>query len=155
MDAYKKEYTTLGVGGGGVHATAPSQWSDTTAQITIYDRRLTPYFGDLVEGGVVIDKRPCVDRDDYVKMVVSGPILQESLPPGHKNVFDYGSPRTIIPCTTEDKFSGLDYVSLDIYLALWSKMGAKIGKRVGDEIHWENGEITSIPPAELRWKFDS
>lgn len=150
-EAYKKEYTTLGIAGGGVYATAPSQWSDTAVSITIYDRRLIPYLGNLVEGGVVIDKRPCVDRDDFVAMVVSGPMLKESLPAGCKEVFDFAIPRTVVPVVQGETLRSLDYIALDVYLDIWRKVGAKIGKRVGDTIVWENGYIFPIPPEDQRF----
>ena len=146
-DRYKKEYTTLGIAAAGVYATAPSKWSDTAAHLTIYDSRLTPYLGDLAEGGVVFDKRPCVDRDDFCSMVVSGPMLKESLPSGHYQDWD----RKVVPVTSETKLGGFDYIALDVYLDIWRKAGAKIGIRKGDSIHWESGEVFPIPPEENRY----
>ncbi len=148
---YKSEYTTLGIAMAGVYATCHNPLGDMACSVTIYDTKIEAYYGDLVEGGVVIDKRPCVDREDFVSMVVSGPMLKESLPSGHKEVFDFGYPRTLVACSAEDKFSGFDYIALDIYLGIWRKAGAQIGKRVGNEIHWEDGTTVPIPEASQRF----
>lgn len=159
MDPYKQEYTTLGIAAAGCYATAPNPWSkDSAASITIYDRRLTAYLGELVEGGIVIDKRPCVNRDDFVSMVVSGPMLQESLPHDTKRGWD-----STEPCTLEQarEAKGFDYLSLNLYIQVWAEKGARIGVRVGDKVYWNDGPLfgwgipQDIPPAELRYQCDS
>lgn len=142
-DKYKKEYTTLGIACAGVYATVGDN-----VRVSIPDTRLSSYYGDLVEGGYLIDKRPCIHREDFVHMVVSGPLLKESLPYGHKEGWD----RKAIPVDPEgEKFGSLDYVSLDVYLDLWRKAGAKIGVRKGNKISWEDGSQTLIPNEKDRW----
>lgn len=152
-EAYKPEYTYLGIAAAGVYANAPNPWGDTPASVSIPDYRLTAYLGDLVEGGTVIDKRPCVDRDDFVKMVVSGPILQSNLPSGSIKVWD-GLSRRIDPCTIEQakQAKAFDELSLDLYAQVWADIGARVGVRKGNQIHWNDGSIQDIPPAELRWQ---
>jgi hypothetical protein len=46
----------------------------------------------------------------------------------------------------------MDCISMDLYLDLWRPLGAKIGKRVGNEIVWENGDVSVIPDEKDRWK---
>lgn len=146
-DAYKKEYTILGIGDGGCWARAKSNFSDTSASITIYDKRLSCYYGDVIEGGIVIDKRPCVKRKDFVRLAFKCAILNEGLPPKSKQGWDM----KIVPCVDARDAGGMDYISLDIYLNLWESFGARIGTRVGDEIVWRDGTKTAIRPESKRW----
>lgn len=149
-DRYRKEYTTLGIALAGVYASAPNQWSDHAASISIPDNRLTPYLGDLAEGGVVVDKRS-VPIARLVELSVSGPMLKESLPAGTKDVFSFDE-RKPVPVVEGEKLGGFDYIALDVYLNIWRKAGARIGKRVADAIHWEDGEVYPIPPEAERWQ---
>ena len=156
-DSYKQEYSTLGIALAGVHATAPNQWSSSTAiSIQIPDKRLNCYLGNLIEGGTVIDKRTC-DEDDVFEYVVSGPMLQESLPNGTMSAAfcsdSHSLQRRNVPIKCEDvrKCKSFDYIALDLYCELWSGLGARIGKRLGDTIMWNDGEIQSIPSVDERW----
>lgn len=151
-DQYKSEYTTLGIALAGVYATAPNKWSaDSACQISIPDRRLSAYLGDLVDGGVVVDKRTCKE-EDIIQWVCSGPMLKESLPDSTHENFE----RQLIHTTLEDilarKIGGFLYIALDLYLALWKYLGARVGRRIGNVIVWE-GELFEqpIPPVESRW----
>ena len=147
-DSYKQEYSTLGIALAGVHATAPNQWSSSTAiSIQIPDKRLNCYLGNLIEGGTVIDKRTC-DEDDVFEYVVSGPMLQESLPNGTMSAAFCPAP---IKCESVRDCKSFDYIALDLYCAYWSNLGARIGKRIGDTIVWNDGEIQSIPSVDERW----
>lgn len=146
IQPYKKEYTYLGIALAGVYAEAPNQYSKTSVSVTIYDTRLSAYYGDLAEGGIVCDKRPCKDHPDMVHMVVSGPMRGSYLPEKTKNGFNGNE-----SCEDARDAGGFDYVSTDLYLGLWRSMGARIGKRVGDTIEWEDGTIESIVPCEMRW----
>jgi len=145
-DAYKKQYTTLGIAAAGVYATSGSKSSSQ-----IPDNRLHAYLGDLVEGGQVMDKRPCLEHPDFFLMVFSGPMLKEDLPPGTCNK---AFSREVLLCTAADfpNLGGYDYLSLDLYTELWRQLGARIGKRIGDFIHWEDGECQPIPLEADRWK---
>lgn len=141
MGKYKKSYSILGIGDGGVYAKEGDNVS-----VSIPDTRLSSYFGDLKEGGIVIDKRPCVDHPDFVRMVINGPMLKEALPPGHKDNFG-----EISPCDNPEKAGWMTYVSLDLYLKLWEKLGAKIGKRIKNKIKWNDGTMEVIPPWKERF----
>lgn len=150
LDSYKREYTYLGIGDAGVYAEAPNKYSKHPASITIYDTRLSAYFGDLAEGGIVVDKRPCTNRDDFVKAVVSGPMRGSWLPEKTREGFGGN-----VSCNDANEAGALDYVSTDLYLDLWRDKGARIGKRVGDEIHWEDGKHESIVPVSQRWTVNN
>lgn len=145
-----KAITTLGIAAAGVYGTAPNEWSkDSAVRITFYDTKLTPYFGDMAEGAVVIDKRPCIDHPDFYKMVIAGPMLRESLPAGHKKGFDDKEP---VPCENVNDCKGFDYIALDLYVRLWEDMGAKVGYRRGNKIVWNNGSESAIPAAKDRYQ---
>jgi hypothetical protein len=142
-DAYENKYTTLGIAAGGVYATIGDD-----CNVTMYDRRLSPYYGDLAEGGIVIDKRPCLSHSSFIEMVISGPMLKESLP-SHSCERMFSD---VQPCDDARCCKGMDCISMDLYLDLWRPLGAKIGKRVGNEIVWENGDVSVIPDEKDRWK---
>lgn len=147
---YKQEYIYLGIALAGVYAkgrTKVTENSVTTFNSSIPDNRLYPYYGNLVEGGVIVDKRTCQECD-VVVMAVNGPILKDELPAGHKqSLFD---PPT--PCSDPTECKGFDYISMDLYLKLWRGLGAKIGERRGNLIQWENGHTEDIPPFEKRFE---
>jgi hypothetical protein len=145
-DAYKPEYTILGIALAGVHAKARSQWGECS--ITMYDNRLFPYLGNLLEGGTVIDKRSCKE-EDIVQWVIKGPMLKESLPAGHKDGLWGTGP---IKCEDPKSCSSMDYIALDLYVKLWSDMGARVGTRQGNYIVWNDGEVQTIPSVESRWQ---
>lgn len=143
-----EEYLTLGIADAGVYATAYNKWApDRPSSITIYDRRLEAYYGDLAEGGLVLDKRPCRENDEFIKRVVCGPMHGQHLP--SKTRDSWGKH---IPCESAKEASGFDLVSTDLYLSYWRELGAKIGYRKGNYIEWENGEKDEIPSEEDRWK---
>ncbi len=141
-DAYKSEYTTLGIAAAGAYATIGDD-----CRVTMYDRRLSPYYGDLAEGGIVIDKRPCVGHPSFIEAVISGPMLKESLP-SHTRQRMFSDAES---CDDVKTCRAMDYVSMDLYLNLWRSLGAKIGKRNGNEIVWDNGDVSVIPDANERW----
>lgn len=147
MDAYKQEYTTMGIAASGVYAKIGDNIS-----VSIPDKRLFAYLGNLVDGGIVIDKRTVPDAD-LVKWVISGPMMKEGLPSGTKDSLNFETPRAApIPAKHGDKFSGMDYIALDLYVKLWEGLGARIGTRKGDIIYWNDGESQPIPPIESRWQ---
>lgn len=159
-DKYKNEYIHLGIADGGCYADCESNFShDTAAHITIYDRRLTPYLGDLKQGGIVIDKRPCIRRNDFVKNVVRGPMLNVMLP--HDTINSVMAKRNLA-CTIEQARTagGYDYISLNLYVQYWAELGARIGVRVGDKVYWNDGPLfgfgvpQDIPSVENRWQWD-
>ena len=155
MTGYKQEFLTLGIAQAGYYATSPNAWGEMPCSIQGYDRKLAPYLGELVEGGLVVDKR-LVLIDVLIDGVVAGPMLNESLPP---KTYRRMGEEIKVPIMGEDgeyrredgaKFSGFDYISRDVYLAYWRKRGALIGRRRGDVIKWESGITTPIAPFEQR-----
>lgn len=148
-ELYKNSYTYLGIAAAGVYANEGDNVS-----VSIPDRRLIPYLGDLCQGGVVLDKRPCVDKAGFFRLVVDGPLMKESLP-GGTMIPHYSRQREIVPCL-DASLAGCDaYVAKDIYVEMWKKFGARVGYRVKDTIHWDDGEVFPIPSEEDRWKAES
>jgi hypothetical protein len=43
---------------------------------------------------------------------------------------------------------GLDRCSLREYTEMWRSAGARVGRRMGDQIHWEDGTVEQIPPVD-------
>lgn len=147
VEEYKQEYTTLGIALAGCYATAPGYTKDSTCSITIYDKRLNAYLGNLVEGGTVIDKRTCAESD-VIQYVFNGPMLKETLPSGTVDRMWEKGPMPY----DGSEYRSSDFIALDLYISFWKNLGARIGKRIGDSIHWNDGEIQAIPSAEMRWQ---
>lgn len=141
---YTPEYTVLGIATAGVYATAYCGTSKIS--ISIPDNRLDPYLGNLLDGGTVIDKRPCLNNDNFVSMIVTGPMLDDLLPDQHIRPFL----EPVRPITKNDKLGPLDFVSLDIYIDIWKAVGARIGKRSNNSIIWDDGTTQEIPSPEER-----
>jgi hypothetical protein len=132
MENYKQEYKYLGRGDAGCYADGDGFHS------SIPDRRLKPYYGCLIEGGVILDKLPVFEKDAEaaIREVVSGPMLDIAM-----------------SADSSDKFGirGLSFVGLAEYLGTWRKLGARVGQRVGETIEWEDGVVEPIPVYENRW----
>lgn len=154
QENYKVQYTIMGIALAGVWAHSPNPYSATSPiSTTIPDNRLMPYLGEVVEGGTVIDKRLC-SEGKLIDLVMSGPMLQESLPSRTVNGALTKDHRTVGIETpaSEAGLKGFDYVSLDLYLELWREAGALIGKRQGEKIVWEDGRETVIPSESERFR---
>ena len=136
----EEKWTYLGICDAGAHGKV----GDNTS-ITTYDRRLDKYYWRLGEGGVVVDKRPCMEKDASacIHGIVSGPMLKMSLPLKSKDAW-----RGIEPCQDAKECGSLSYVSTDLYLSYWRVLGARLGKREGDTIVWEDGSKEQILPGE-------
>jgi hypothetical protein len=143
----KDMYDLLGIGDAGCYASIKNEYHTS---VTIYDRRLHAYYGDVREGGTIVDKRPCFagEAKEAIHLVISGPMLELQLDNGMVKRF----------MGAMEKWDGMseihsfDYVSLNIYLEMWRKVGARVGIRRGDTIVWEDGVVESIVPAELRYR---
>jgi len=166
-DKYEERYDLLtrGVGPHGSVGAESVGWSGGKCSTTMYSRRLGPYFGELKDGGVVVDKWT-VDFKTGYNLVVHGPMVDVTLPPKTIDKFDgqisdvmliglQGSFQAMaLKKRTDPKWSGLDSVSLDLYCDLWRQAGARIGKRIGNEIHWEDGAVSEIPDEAHRYLPD-
>jgi hypothetical protein len=109
---------------------------------------LTPYFGELREGGIVIDARP-VGASIRMREAVSGPMVDVTLP--SKSARGFGGTRTVL--SMDSAGEDFDYVSMDIYADHWEKLGAKVGIRRGGKIHWNQGGQTRIHRFEERFSW--
>ncbi len=149
---YKAEYTYLGIAAAGVYAKTTTQYninSTITSSVTIYDNRLSPYYGDVVEGGIIVDKRPCINHEEFYKMVINGPMLKMDLPNQTVELFTF--PATQETIADARNCGSCDNVSLDLYIKLWKELGAKVGYRRGNVVEWDNGEKSVIPEARNRF----
>lgn len=150
MQEYKQKYTFMGIAINGVYAEYPNIFSGKIQKHPVHvemrDRRLRSYLGDLVDGAFVVDKRPCSNKTTFTIKVIHGPLRGSWLPNKTKETFNGQE-----PCENAENAKSMDYISLDLYCDSWRKFGARIGKRVGEEIHWEDGEKEKILPALERW----
>jgi|ERR1035437_6413755 hypothetical protein len=135
-------YTYLQIALAGISGEAPNEYSKLSpARVTIYDKRLANYYHRLVNGGMVIDKRPAFDADNDAafRAVVSGPMINSILPLGTIDTLS-----GMVKSEDPNEARALDSVSKDLYAKYWSKLGARIGVRSDDTIVWNDGEIEPI-----------
>jgi len=154
------EYKLLGIALAGAYLEGTSHGDKTSC--TTYDTHLERYYGRLVEGGIVIDKRPC-GLDTIYAGVMRGPLVDVTLSPGTVKRFSEiqraANPLFLAGLLQSgwgpllahgmfaepiDDYGSLDTVSLDLYIAYWGSRGARIGYRKGTEIHWTDGQIETI-----------
>lgn len=144
-------YPYGGIAASGVYFRAPG------VSTSGYDTRVENHLHRLADGGVFLDKRPVPDAD-LVSVVMSGPVLDLNLPPATVDRFrDRQSLAHMLPglggsfrdfavaALRNKEWSGLDSISLDLYLALWLGLGAVAGTRKGDSMEWSDGRVTDIP----------
>jgi hypothetical protein len=110
-------------------------------------RRLSSYFGDLCEGGIVIDKRPCPENV-IIRQAYCGAMVQVEMP---DNTVSRMGGNGLEPCDDAEKAGSMDFIALNLYVNQWRKLGARIGVRRGRTIHWENGEKSPIPAFKDRY----
>lgn len=153
---YRNELSYLGRAFADVYGECKSvvhSYGTSKASIRYPDRRLRPYYGDLKEGGIVIDMSAC----DYAlvsKMVISHAMVDVDLAPGMVSS-GWGDCKKTEPGTLENSGS-LDYIALDVYADFWHNNGAKVGKREGNFIIWRNGDKEEIPGEDSanRWALE-
>lgn len=106
---------------------------------------LTAHYHELIEGGVVVDKEKCYEErfDESQHEVISGPMLDVDLPPAHMSTNAYFSDMNYKSEPFKEGSRAIR-VSLDVYLERWRKLGARVGKRVGNQIVWEDGLVENI-----------
>ena len=115
---------------------------------TYYSNDLDYCLKDAAEGCVIIDKSEC--GDDGVSFVLNGPMVNLQLPENTIKKFNArktaelmlpalgGGFQSLAKKAVEDKkWSGLDYISLDLYINAWRSLGAKIGQYKGGKVDWE------------------
>lgn len=102
-----------------------------------------------LEGSPVIDKRAPLERDPSLS--VRMPLVDPKLPA--RTVSPFGEDmrrtalemapgldgwfRTLALTSADPDFRGLDSVGVDVYVDLWRKAGARIGRFEAGEIKWE------------------
>jgi hypothetical protein len=149
---YKQQYGYIGRGAAGVYAaTPPEKCKYSTQKVTIEsstsipDSRLYPYYGELLENGYVIDKARISTTREFIHAVVSGPMVKLAL--SDNTISDY--------YVISEAFKAPDrsvFVSLNLYVNFWRELGARIAKRIGNQIVWEDGEVEEIPSFENRFE---
>src|SRR6185369_8781632 len=100
---YEQRLVLLGIAQGGVYGNGQ------TFSVQIPDYRLSPYFGELLEGGIVLDKRD-IPIDILIKHVVNGPMLDLSIPKNSFRPFVKGGTHEY----QGETLKGFDFVGLDV-----------------------------------------
>lgn len=121
----------------------------------IQDSRLTPYLGDLQQGGWVVDYIHLLERQDIAQVLMNMPMPSVRMLPGQvvsvrEGSSHLGSTRTRTR-RRRTVYRGMDHVSILEYVQLWAIQGAKTGQRSGNIIVWSDGSQSRIPPARERW----
>lgn len=92
----------------------------------------------VAEGAFVLDKRPTEDKG--VSLVFSGPMIKADLPPATVNN-GWGEDKVtytdVSDAIERGKIRGMSYVSVDVYVEMWKRAGAKVGRKVNGQIVWE------------------
>lgn len=121
--------------------------STSSVSCTTYDTdALRAIREHLCDGGVFVDKRRIPD-DVLHEWVFRCPIEREDLPDGH--VQGWFDPREGVPARMAEggildlarRVGSMGYIATDLYVALWSHLGARIGVRKGATIEWDDGSV--------------
>lgn len=138
-----------------------------SGSVHAYDSRITCYYGQLIDGGIVIDRHDVLDKRPSLS--ISSPMLDshikqvsrfaDAIATNDNFMLDalsdpgsFGGLATLAKAATTDKAIGaFDYLPLSQWVAWWKNLGARVGRRVGDNIVWDDGEVDPIRPAESRW----
>lgn len=113
-----------------------------------YSRDVGAYADRLIEGGWVVDKSgvPAVVGR---RQTLSGPMFDVTLAAGEvdrcpqpssimldglEGVFGELAQRR----ADDEQWSGLDTVAVDVYAAGWAKVGARVGRKRGEIVVWED-----------------
>jgi hypothetical protein len=158
--AYEQRLVVLQIGLGGVSGHLMDGGT-----VTFYDRRLAPYYGELVEGGYVLDKRAALEARPG--LAVLSPMCKGNLAAGQRDLFQGAEGSIVaqaIASDTENPACGLarlalaapqcgafDDVAPDLFADWWRAHGARVGRRRGDVIVWEGGAAEAIRPFARRY----
>lgn len=135
---------------GGVTAAGSSfdkVQGDTSSSLSGCYGKPEEYYHYLAEGAVFVDKR-AVPSDSLISGVISGPMLSLSIGPNQVKTFATGITEDITP---DFDPKSLDCVGINVYTEFWAKLGARIGYRRGDDMHWNDGSVEPIQKCEC-WK---
>lgn len=140
----KQDMLVLMIALAGCHGAGANKWGKQSSSISIPDVRLEGYYHCLVDGGIVLDKRPAFAQDDAagVRGVISGPMLNAQLPDNTIDRFLEGE----LTLTTDQvsDLGSFDFVSTNLYAAFWENLGARVGQRQGNTVVWRDGTIEQI-----------
>jgi len=157
--------------GAGVLGDGFSTWSDGAFHVEMRSIRLGPELYRLRDGGWVIDKRLLEPTSEIIRAVISGPSLDIKLGDyGERSVFgdqerqalalmmgpgglqgDYRAVGATI--LADPNFDG-KMLGPAAYAEYWSRRGARIGRREGDEIVWSDGEREPVESEDGKWACD-
>lgn len=138
-------FLLLGQGQSSPHGTCEPRIYPTSRErssVSGLHYNLEDNFCCLVEGGYVVDSRKLYEDhfDVALKQLVSGPMADETLPPG----MFCREWNKIEPYVEGMELRGFDFVSLDVFVSLWRKAGSRTGRRKGDTIEWDDGTVEAI-----------
>ncbi len=152
MKSYK--LITLEIGLASAHGEcAPEDGS--RASISGMYGPLSGYYGELIDGGWVIDKSKPLDARPG--LAVMSPMVDGRLADGAVDIFQGVDSFLGAALSSPEAFGGLaqmaviapecgafDYVSPTAFAAWWRDKGARIGQRRGNRVIWEDGAIEEI-----------
>ena len=140
----KELYKVIGRGKAGWHAK--------TDNVSSSGNTLHGYLCDAQDNALVYDA-DSADYGQFARLVMSGPMLDTSLSPGEVDKFSTVDKQVVKhmygglsgefinlanKVITDENFSGLDSVALDIYETLLRKVsGIRIGRVKDSEVVWE------------------
>lgn len=121
---------------------------NTRGSVTYYSDNLDYCLKNAAEGCVIVDKSEC--GESGVSYVLNGPMVDLRLPEntvkrfnGHETVALMlpgfgGSFQSLAAQAIKDReWRGFDYISLDLYVAAWRGLGARVGRYINGRVEWE------------------
>jgi hypothetical protein len=161
--AYEQRLAVLQIALGGV-----SGHTTTGSTVTYYDRRLAPYYGELVEGGYVLDKRAALEARPG--LAVLSPMCKGNLAAGQRDPFGGAEGSIVAQAIASEpenpacvlarlalaapECGAFDDVAPDLFVDWWRAHGARVGRRFGAVIVWDDGLTETIRPFARRYLRD-
>ena len=136
---YKCKWAIIGKGNSGWHAKARSvrvsensTCASSSSSHDPRDEQLNEYVSEAEENALVYDASQA-NESAFIKLVVSGPIVNPDLPAGH---ILQGLEKDSKPYENQ-KLGGFDWVSVDIYENLLRNVGGvRIGRVINQQVVW-------------------
>lgn len=138
------KWYSIGQAAAGVYGAGPNS-SGPPSSITGCRGELSDHYHELREGGIVIDKQPCLTRENAIRELLTSPYHNPAYPDGSYEVWEYmKGPRHVFLTKFPKEIGNGDTISTDLYAAYWTALGARVGYRRGDTIVWDDGAIDAI-----------